>query len=156
MNDEEYGNHFQEKSKYIRENLTGRGLDWNKKPKIYKKYPNCPKTVLPRLIPENINSKLNFTKVIKQRKRIRVFKEKLIEIDQISYLLWTSAGIQRIMGDLGFRTAPSAGSLYPIETYLLINDCQYLEQGFIIIIFKIMDLNKSKKEITLSLLQKPQ
>lgn len=44
-------------------------------------------------------------------------------------MLWTSTGIQRIVGDFGFRTAPNTDALYLIETYLLINDCHHLEQG---------------------------
>jgi len=129
MNNETYGNEFQEKSKYIRGNLTGRGLDWNYKPKIYKAYPNCPKTVLPRPFLENINKQLDLTEVFKKRKSIRVFKKETIQIDQISYLLWASTGIRKIDGNLGFRTAPSAGALYHIEKYILINNCQQIDPG---------------------------
>ena len=129
MNDEKYGNEFQEKSKYIRGNLTGRGLEWNIKPKIYKNYPNSPKIALPKPFLENINKQLNIAKVFKKRRSIRVFKKEPIEIEQISYLLWASTGIQRNMGNFGFRTAPSAGALYPIETYILINNCQQIDPG---------------------------
>ena len=129
MNDEKYGNEFQEKSKYIRGNLSGRGLEWNKKPKIYKNYPNCPKTVLPKNIYEEHNDKLNISDIFKKRRSIRIFQENTIELNQISYLLWASTGINRVEGNFAFRTAPSAGALYPIETYLLINNCQQLDHG---------------------------
>jgi SagB-type dehydrogenase family enzyme len=129
MNNEEFGIEFQEKSKYIRGNLTGRGLDWEKKPQIYKIYPNCPKTALPKPFLEKNNIELNMTEIFKQRRSIRVFQEKSIGLDKISYLLWASTGIQRIMGKTSLRTAPSAGALYPIETYLLINNCQQLDPG---------------------------
>ncbi len=129
MNDEKYGNEFQEKSKYIRGNLKGRGLDWNNKPKIYKNYPNCPKTLLPKPLHEKYNNYLNITEIFKQRRSIRVFQEKSIELEQISFILWASTGIQRNEGNFAFRTAPSAGALYPIETYILINNCQELNQG---------------------------
>lgn len=129
MNNEKYGQEFQEKSKYIRGNLAGRGLDWNNKPKIYKNYPNSSKTILPKPFPENINNRLNINEIFKKRHSVRVFQEKSIGLDQISYLLWASTGIQRIVGNFGFRTAPSAGALYPIETYLQINNCQQLNRG---------------------------
>ncbi|MHA1476166.1 MAG: SagB/ThcOx family dehydrogenase [Promethearchaeota archaeon] len=129
MNDEEFGNEFQEKSKYIRGNLKGRGLDLNIKSKIYKNYPNYPKTILPKPLQEIHNTKLNITEIFKQRRSVRVFQEKSIDINQISYLLWASTGIQKIVGNFGFRTAPSAGALYPIETYLVINNCQQLDHG---------------------------
>ena len=32
-------------------------------------------------------------------------------------------------GDFGFRTAPSAGALYPIETYLLVNNVSEIHPG---------------------------
>jgi len=129
MFNEKYGNDFQEKSKYVRGNLTGRGLDWSNKPKIYKKYPNSSKTVLPKPIPETNENSINITEIFKQRRSIRVFQEKSIELDHISYLLWASSGIQRIIGKSAFRTAPSAGALYPIETYVVINNCQQLTHG---------------------------
>jgi len=129
MNDDIYGNEFQEKSKYIRGNLGGRGLDWEIKPKIYKIYPNCPKTELSKPILEKTNNKLNITEIFEQRRSIRTFQKIPLELKQISYLLWASTGIQRIVGNFGFRTAPSAGALYPIETYLLINNCPALTKG---------------------------
>ena len=129
MNDKEYGNEFQEKSKYIRGNLTGGGMDWNKKPNIYKIYPNSPRIELPKPHPEKHNKKFNITDIFKQRRSIRVFRENPIELEQISYLLWASTGIQRKIGNFAFRTAPSAGALYPIETYILINNCKQLDHG---------------------------
>lgn len=129
MSNETYGIEFQEKSKYVRGKLTGRGLDWNIRPKIYKNYPNCPKVTLPKPITEKNKTELNITEIFKQRSSVRVFKEKPIQLEQISYLLWASTGIQRSFRQFGFRTAPSAGALYPIETYLLINNCQQLDKG---------------------------
>ncbi len=129
MNDEEYGSEFQEKSKYIRGNLTGRGLDWSNKSKIYKIYPNSSKTALRKPIPEKIEKSITITEIFEQRRSVRVFQEKPIELDQISYLLWASTGIQRIIGNTAFRTTPSAGALYPIETYLFINNCEQLDHG---------------------------
>ena len=129
MNNDKYGNEFQEKSKYIRGNLSGHGLDWNNKPKIYKNYPNCPKTVLTNPFHNKHSDTLNITEIFKQRRSVRVFQELPVKLEQISYLLWASTGIQRNKGNFAFRTAPSAGALYPIETYILINNCQDLVSG---------------------------
>ncbi|QEE16948.1 SagB/ThcOx family dehydrogenase [Promethearchaeum syntrophicum] len=129
MNNGNYGNDFQEKSKYIRGHLKGRGLDWENKPKIYKKYPNCPKTALPSPFHGKHSINVNITEIFKQRRSVRVFQELPVKIEQISYLLWASTGIQRNIGNFAFRTAPSAGALYPIETYILINNCQELDHG---------------------------
>jgi SagB-type dehydrogenase family enzyme len=48
---------------------------------------------------------------------------------ELAFLLWASTGIQRIENGYEFRTAPSAGALYPIETYIAANDIEELESG---------------------------
>lgn len=47
----------------------------------------------------------------------------------LAYLLWASTGIQRIEGGYEFRVAPSAGALYPIETYIAANNVEDLSVG---------------------------
>ena len=47
----------------------------------------------------------------------------------MSFLLWASTGVQRSEHGYDFRTAPSAGALYPIETYIIINKGEGLEKG---------------------------
>jgi SagB-type dehydrogenase family enzyme len=66
---------------------------------------------------------------LKARRSIRRFQQKPISEGQLSYLLWAATGIQRIEGGYEFRTAPSAGALYPIETYLAANNVSNLENG---------------------------
>lgn len=67
--------------------------------------------------------------VIKNRKSIRIFSKKELTIDQLSNLLWTSTGIKRKEHGFEFRTAPSAGALYPIETYIIINNVKNIEKS---------------------------
>jgi SagB-type dehydrogenase family enzyme len=120
-----YGDDFQQKSKYYRSRLSG-GLDWNNKPDIYKQIQNSKKIKLPK--PKEITKKtLDFC--IKNRKSIRDFTEEPINLDQLSYLLWASTGIQREEHGYEFRTAPSAGALYPIETYIVVNNVTDLANG---------------------------
>jgi SagB-type dehydrogenase family enzyme len=120
-----YGDEFQEKSKYSRYDLSG-GLDWDNKPDIYKQMPDSKKIKLPEP-KKNGNTSLNHC--LKKRKSIRDFSDAPIDLGQLSYLLWASTGIQRKEHGYEFRTAPSAGALYPIETYVVVNNVLKLEKG---------------------------
>ena len=60
---------------------------------------------------------------------IRNFQDKPISKGQLAYLLWASTGIQRAEDGYEFRTAPSAGALYPIENYVIVNNVKSLEPG---------------------------
>jgi hypothetical protein len=44
-------------------------------------------------------------------------------------MLWASAGISKRTPDFAFRSAPSAGALYPVETYIVANNVEGLEAG---------------------------
>jgi len=120
------GDKFQQNTKYSRYSMGGGGLDWNNKPNSYKNYPNSKKIILDK--PKNL-SVLTLNDVLKKRRSIRNFSEKPITKKQLSYLLWASTGIQREEKGFKFRTAPSAGALYPIETYLVINNVKEIPKG---------------------------
>ena len=57
-------------------------------------------------------------RAIKQRRTIRSFAAKALDLDQLSQLLWAAGGIT---DDRGFkRAAPSAGALYPMDVYVVV------------------------------------
>ena len=60
------------------------------------------------------------------RRSIRHFKNKPLSLKQVSQLLWSAQGITDTRG---FRTAPSAGGLYPLEIYLFAGDVDGLSDG---------------------------
>jgi SagB-type dehydrogenase family enzyme len=62
----------------------------------------------------------------------------------LSYLLWASTGIHRKKREFEFRTAPSAGALYPIETYIIANNVQGLEKAVYHYSIKLHLLEKLK------------
>lgn len=122
---ENIGDTYQQDTKYYR-NIVGDGPDWSLKPDPYKSYPNNPTIKLPK--PNNIKTEtLNYA--IQHRKSIREFSEESLSKEQLSYLIWASTGIQREEHGFKYRTAPSSGALYPIETYFVINNVKHLAQG---------------------------
>ncbi len=128
------GDRLQQETRYEPGRMPGHRLIWNGRPALYEEYPQAQKIELPSFEPDKLTS---LEQTLRQRKSIRDFQARPISKDQLSYLLWASTGIQRIEAgyEFGFpqmggpRTAPSAGALYPIETYLIVNDVRELEAG---------------------------
>lgn len=60
------------------------------------------------------------------RRSFRDFKAGSITLAQAGRLLWAAQGVT---GLGGFRTAPSAGALYPLEVYLVVGDVDTLTPG---------------------------
>jgi SagB-type dehydrogenase family enzyme len=120
------GDNFQQETKYQRDKMSGKSLDWASQPNIYKDYPDCQTIQLPDISPL---SDTTLHEVLKNRKSIRKYQNKPIKKETLSYLLWASTGISRTEGGYEFRTAPSAGALYPIETYLVVNNVEEIDPG---------------------------
>ncbi|MBN1766234.1 MAG: SagB/ThcOx family dehydrogenase [Sedimentisphaerales bacterium] len=120
------GDTFQMQTKYRRGKLGDKYLDWSKQPQLYKTYEPCKKIPLPR--PADPQGK-SLTEIIKHRRSIRNYIDEPISLEALSYLLWAAGGITHRQGEWEFRAAPSAGALYPIETYVVINRVNNLEQG---------------------------
>jgi SagB-type dehydrogenase family enzyme len=129
------GDKFQQETKYEPSRIPRHKLVWDAKPPLYKEYPEAQKIELVAFDPHRFASlceaagAMILDRALRQRKSIRDFQQQPISKDQLSYLLWASTGIQRIEDGYEFRTAPSAGALYPIETYVVVNDVRKLEAG---------------------------
>jgi len=120
------GDRFQKETKYDPGKMPGHKLDWEAKPDLYKEYPQAQKIELPAFEPART---MSLDQTLRQRKSIRNFQAGPISMGQLAYLLWASTGIQRIEQGYEFRTSPSAGALYPIETYVVANNVKSLESG---------------------------
>lgn len=120
------GDRFQRETKYDPDRMPGHRLDWRAQPEVHKEYPEATKIDLPDFEPTQA---MSLNEALKRRRSIRDFQDKPISKGQLSYMLWASTGIQRIEGGYEFRTAPSAGALYPIETYVVVNNVKGLEAG---------------------------
>jgi SagB-type dehydrogenase family enzyme len=65
-----------------------------------------------------MKGKKSFEECVSMRRSLRSFSDAPVSIENISQLLWCAQGITN---EKGFRTVPSAGALYPLEIYLVIN-----------------------------------
>jgi SagB-type dehydrogenase family enzyme len=63
------------------------------------------------------------------RRSIRNFAREPLDPAELSQLLWAAQGVTREAVNWEFRAAPSAGALYPVETYLSVQNVSDLEPG---------------------------
>ena len=120
------GERFHEETKYAAERM-GHGLDWQSMPAPYKNYPSPIGTIA---LPAAAQSQpANVWEVIGKRRSTRDFSPASLPLSLLSSLLWSTQGITAMAGEWYFRTAPSAGALYPIETYILARAVEGLDPG---------------------------
>jgi SagB-type dehydrogenase family enzyme len=67
--------------------------------------------------------------ILQYRRSCRRYGDKPLSLDDLAMLLWASQGISGRTGSFFFRTAPSAGALYPVETYLSIQNVETVPPG---------------------------
>lgn len=72
------------------------------------------------------NGNISVEKALADRRSHRNFQNKAISIDQLSQILWAAYGVT---SPNGFRTAPSAGALYPLEIYAIVGNVEKIEPG---------------------------
>lgn len=120
------GDIFQKETKYHRGKLPLGGLDRNSKPDTCKRYSSFPGITLP---PPKFDQVVSIWEVMKRRRSVREFRKEPVSSSDLSLLLWASQGITQDIQGVGLRTVPSAGALYPLETYLVINAVSELGAG---------------------------
>lgn len=75
-----------------------------------------------------IESDISIEEALFKRRSVRDFLNQELSIMKISQLLWSAYGITD--EERGYKTAPSAGAIFPLEIYLVINkENDYLNQG---------------------------
>lgn len=70
-----------------------------------------------------LSSEVSLEESLAHRRSVRLFVEKELTVQQLGQLLWASQGITRQRK--GWRTAPSAGALFPLEMYVAIKEGVY-------------------------------
>ncbi len=93
-----------------------------------KKYPDKDSIKLPAI---NLTGQdNNIWDLLALRRSKRKYRPLALSDSDLALLCWACQGITAQAGSFRFRTAPSAGALYPIETYLAINNCSGIQPGF--------------------------
>lgn len=117
---------------YLRETAYNReSIKQFKRPAIaqvetFKKYPDAVKIELPRTWKLK---EARITPLLQNRRSLRKYEQKPATLEELAFMLWASQGITAKSGSYSFRTSPSGGALYPIETYFSANHVEGLKPG---------------------------
>jgi len=121
------GDKYQELTKYRKDDVPKGSLDWDKKPERYKVYEHPLKVVeLPEPLHEGGGA---LWELLAKRRTRRTYKPEPVSLTELSQLLWAANGKTKEGREAFLRSAPSAGALYPIELYVMVNNVEGFEPG---------------------------
>ena len=74
----------------------------------------------------------NIMELISGRESRRTYADAPLTLLELSFLLWSTQGVRRFAGHknpVTFRNVPSAGSRHTFETFLFVNQVDWLKKG---------------------------
>lgn len=95
---------------------------FNKK-KFNKINSSSEKIVLP---PPRYDSTTSIEETLLKRRSVRNYQGVSLTLAEVSQILWSAQGVT---DKKGYRTAPSAGALYPLEVYLVVSEVEGMAGG---------------------------
>ena len=91
-----------------------------------KNYPDAARVQLPE---PDLGRSADLWQCLARRRSERNYTSDPLGLDDFVRLLWAAQGVTARAGSHLLRTAPSAGALYPFETYLYIDRVEEIPQG---------------------------
>lgn len=73
-----------------------------------------------------LKGKVSVEEALLKRRSVRDYRDEPLTLEEVSQVLWAAQGVT---DPRGFRTAPSAGATYPLETYLVVGRVEGLAPG---------------------------
>ncbi len=127
--DEGIGERYLRETRHSRDHLIGGRMDWSRQPEWFKTYPEAPRVALPDLDAAPSGAGEPVLDALAHRRSLREYAQPPLGLGELGALLWAAAGVTARQMGFAFRTAPSAGGLYPIEHYVVANSVEGLEPG---------------------------
>ncbi|MEJ2671040.1 MAG: SagB/ThcOx family dehydrogenase [Deltaproteobacteria bacterium] len=120
MNFEETGisRRYLKETRYGRRTMAAKTLAYPRAP-LYKEYPDAAQRL--SLDPDSGRRGADLWDCLGHRRSRREYLDRPLTQDELAALLWATQGITGTMGGYHFRAAPSAGALYPVETYVAVH-----------------------------------
>jgi len=73
-----------------------------------------------------LRGEISLEETLFKRRSVRDYAPRPLKLEDVSQLLWVAQGVT---AEWGGRTAPSAGALYPLESYLVVGNVENLSHG---------------------------
>lgn len=100
-----------------------------------------PEEVSELTLPAPDQESLSLKEALEQRRSIRDYQDEPITKRQLAQILWAAQGVTDTQE--GFRTAPSAGALYPLELYIDVKEAEDLNPG----VYKYLPADHSLEKV---------
>ncbi len=98
-------------------------LDWGRAPGRYKAVADGQLTPLPAVATP---PQMSVAEALEQRRSLRHYGDRAMSATELAWVVQAATGIT---SNNGHRSAPSAGALYPIETYVAVDRVEGIEAG---------------------------
>ena len=121
------GDTYQQETKYARDSLGGYDPRTSEPSPPFKTYPDAAEKV--QLPSPACTKDSELWQILKKRRSERNFTDYVMPREELFLLLFAVQGVTAEYGEYLFRTAPSAGGLFPVETYLMINSVDAMTKG---------------------------
>jgi SagB-type dehydrogenase family enzyme len=93
----------------------------------FKEYPEA--VVRHPIRPPEEAAVADLWKILARRRSIRQYQDRNLTQEELAALVWATQGVTLASPNYLLRTAPSAGALYPVETYLAVHKVEEMEPG---------------------------
>ena len=103
--------------------LLGTVTHWGRRPARYARVGDQPAVRLPGI---GTHPGMSVAEALRQRRSRRSYADRAITGAELAWVLWAATGLTT---DAGYRTAPSAGALFPIETYVAVTRVAGIDPG---------------------------
>lgn len=97
-------------------------------PSVFKGY-NKDKLIKLKKFEELKIKEKSFSEIIVSRRSVRKYSDKVMTLDELSYLVYTNNGITAQTNNKYLRSSPSGGNRQTIETYLIVQNIEGLAKG---------------------------
>jgi SagB-type dehydrogenase family enzyme len=114
---------------YHRQSALGlRGLvsdlaDWGRRPAPYLRVGDDEAVALPAV---GAPPGMSVAQALEQRRSLREYADRAMTAEELAWVIHAATGITSTQG---YRAAPSAGALFPVETYVAVNRVEGIDPG---------------------------